>query len=333
MLDANADTRPGNDPATKNTRVLYIGGEGRSGSTVLSALLGGYDGVISVGEIRNLWLALKENELCGCGEPVGACAFWAAVGREAFGGWRRLSLDRLLAADAKFARHRNVPAHLLRRGRSASIELRSYRATLARTYRAIRDVSGASLIVDSTKRASYAYLLRDVPGVELRLVHLVRDSRGVAFSNAKSDVVRPEVTLDRDTACAYMSRQCVLRTALDWQLKNMLFYTLVSDEHRRLVKYEDFVNDPQPILEQTLKSSGMGTPAHESWDPATRSFEWRPQHTVGGNPVRFNRGRVQLRRDEEWKARMNAAQRLTVDAVTFPLLVAYGYRVRTGNAA
>ena len=35
--------------------VLYIGGWGRSGSTLLSHLLGGLDGMVSVGELRYVW--------------------------------------------------------------------------------------------------------------------------------------------------------------------------------------------------------------------------------------------------------------------------------------
>ena len=42
------------------TTVLYVGGEGRSGSTVLSTILGSYDGVVSIGEFRNCLACSKE---------------------------------------------------------------------------------------------------------------------------------------------------------------------------------------------------------------------------------------------------------------------------------
>ena len=40
-------------------------------------------------------------------------------------------------------------------------------------------------MVDASKHASHAFLVRRLRGVDLRLVHLVRDSRGVAFSWTK----------------------------------------------------------------------------------------------------------------------------------------------------
>ena len=35
--------------------VLYIGGDGRSGSTLLAAILGNHEGFFPVGEIRTVW--------------------------------------------------------------------------------------------------------------------------------------------------------------------------------------------------------------------------------------------------------------------------------------
>ena len=58
-------------------RVLYIGGWGRSGSTLLDRLLGQAEGSFSVGEMRDLWLrGVLENRRCGCGEPFDSCPFW-----------------------------------------------------------------------------------------------------------------------------------------------------------------------------------------------------------------------------------------------------------------
>src|SRR3712207_200886 len=53
---------------------------------------------------------------------------------------------------------------------------------LERLYRAIQKVSGAAVIVDSSKRSTYAVLLSLLPFADLRVVHLVRDSRAVAYS-------------------------------------------------------------------------------------------------------------------------------------------------------
>ena len=48
-------------------------------------------------------------------------------------------------------------------------------------------------------------------------------------------------------------------------------------------------------------------------------------HTVSGNPGRFRKGTIELRADEEWKAKMRGADKNVVTALTAPLLLKYGY--------
>jgi len=65
-------------------RVLYIGGLGRSGSTLIERLLGQVPGVCAVGELVHLWdRGITEDERCGCGEPFRQCPFWSQVGKTA----------------------------------------------------------------------------------------------------------------------------------------------------------------------------------------------------------------------------------------------------------
>jgi len=74
----------GPKPAATITDVAYIGGAGRSGSTVLALLLGKVQGFFPVGGVNSLWeRGLLQNYLCGCGVHFRECPFWNEVGREA----------------------------------------------------------------------------------------------------------------------------------------------------------------------------------------------------------------------------------------------------------
>ena len=314
-----SDTRPANDL----TIVLYIGGESRSGSTVLSGILGSYDGVVSVGECRTVWKALSRNELCGCGEPVRSCEFWIEVGKHAYGGWASVDVESMIKADWRLARHRAIPGHALRRWRPIDPDFDRYRANLARLYEAIRIVSGSGILVDSTKDPSYAYLLGNVPGIDLRIVHLVRDSRGVAYSNAKARIVRPELA-DEIEDDGYMPAWPLWRTAVTWMAKNLALSGLSNASRRRLVRYEALVANPGEQLGVIREFAGIEG-SGGSWEEATGSFESLPHHTLGGNPVRFRHGRMRLEADEEWKSKMSGRQQFVVSALTFPLLITYGY--------
>lgn len=93
-----------------NARVLFVGGLGRSGSTLLELILAQHPDVCAVGEVVHLWeRALGGDERCGCGERFTACDFWQRVGEHAFGGWSAVDRDDVLALKATVDRTRHIP--------------------------------------------------------------------------------------------------------------------------------------------------------------------------------------------------------------------------------
>src|SRR5919107_170320 len=152
--------------------VAFVGGHGRSGSTLLSRVLGAVPGFVSVGELCYLWdQGVVMDRMCGCGR-VDARALLTL--RKAV---ERVRYTPLLSAPA-------VAPDYARK-------LREYAAAMSKVYHSVRAVSGAEVVVDTSKYPSSAYLLRHVPGVELRLVHLVRSVYGVCYSWSKT-VARPD---------------------------------------------------------------------------------------------------------------------------------------------
>src|SRR5699024_6440790 len=124
--------------------------------------------------------------LCGCGVAFDRCEFWSDVGKRAFGGWPRLDIDDMVDLRHRVVRTRRIP-ELLTVGARPGWRLQRNRAVhrLESLYRAATDVSGARLLVDSSKLPAYAALLARAR-IDLRCVFIVRDPRGVAYSWAKS---------------------------------------------------------------------------------------------------------------------------------------------------
>jgi hypothetical protein len=61
-------------------RVVLVAGAGRSGSTLLTLLLGSLPETFAVGELRYLWQrCVVERRLCGCGRPLPECALWQSI--------------------------------------------------------------------------------------------------------------------------------------------------------------------------------------------------------------------------------------------------------------
>lgn len=322
-VQAQTSSSQGSQTAPQPVRVLYIGGLGRSGSTLLDRMLGQIPGLFSAGEIRDLWQrSLKENLLCGCGEPFRECPVWSEVGRRAYGGWDNVDPDEVLTLVRSVDRHALLPL-LLKPGLWPPFarKVQRYAEILAPLFQSIADVAGGATIIDSSKAPSTAFLLRHVPGVQLSLVHLVRDSRGVAYSWTKK-VARP----DAPGREMYMHRYHPPRIAFRWMTRNMMMEMLGRmgiPEVR--VRYETLIREPREELGRLLQ--GLGTP----FRPGDLSFvsdgkvTLHPNHTVMGNPMRMEQGVVQLRLDEQWRTALGRRQRGMVTAMTKPLLRRYGY--------
>jgi len=295
--------------------ILYIAGWGRSGSTILDNVLGQVEGLCSTGEMRSVWdRGVIENWPCSCGAAFRDCTLWRDVFTEAFGGFERVDAARLAATRDRFDRPWNV---FLPR-RLASTELGEYRSALTRLYAAVASVTGARIVVDSSKTPAYGRILQDLPGSRVDIVHLLRDPRAVAFSWQRK---RPWA---RDGA-TYMSRFGPTKSSLIWDARQIATEAIgrrASGRYLRL-RYEDFVAAPEAGLARILSLSGVGTVPHFEG----RRLALRPVHGISGNPSRFDRGTVELKSDDEWQARMRPADRLIVTLMTVPLLMRYRYPV------
>jgi hypothetical protein len=304
--------------------VIYIGGLGRSGSTLLDRMLGQLPGHLSAGEIRDLWQrGIRENRLCGCGVPFADCPFWSQVGVDAYGGWDRLDVDEVIELKEHVDRHSRMP-FLVRPGLWPSFQrkLNRYVEILAPLYRSIHEVGGASAIIDSSKAPSTAYLLRHLPDVDLRAVHLVRDSRGVAYSWTKQ-VVRPDVV----GKTVYMHRYSPNRIAMRWMTRNaQMEYISKLGVPRAFLRYESLVAQPRDEMERILKELALPSSPEDLGFISNGSVMLGTGHTVMGNPVRMQDGPLPLRLDDQWRTGLDPRQRRMVTLLTRPLLRRYGYK-------
>lgn len=305
--------------------VIYIAGIGRSGSTLLARTLGEVDGITAAGEVMHFFgRGLTNGELCGCGAPVPDCSMWGRVAH-------RIAPDSesLPATAIERLRHRITEGPLLPAvlsslaSRHLESDLQSYRSWLDRLYRAIRDEANAGLIVDSSKNAVYARLLQETPGVQVFLVHLVRDSRGVAHSLGK-EKRRPGTT--RRTQDPYLDRRGPASASIFWSAAQLMVERLRNrGRHYLRVRYRDFVRRPGRTVRHILRRAGL-TP-HETDLRHIRdgTLNLGTHHVLAGNPIRGEVGTINLEEDTSWKRKLNPVARGLVTGLTFPLLRRYGY--------
>ena len=90
--------------------VLYVGGLGRSGSTLVERLAGQLPGACAVGELVHLWQrGVTEDERCGCGAPFGQCPFWQQVGKRRSAAGTQVDAGRFAALRDRVDRNRFIP--------------------------------------------------------------------------------------------------------------------------------------------------------------------------------------------------------------------------------
>ena len=311
------------EAAQDRLSVLYVGGLGRSGSTLLERLVGQFRGAVALGEVVHLWQrGLRDNERCGCGKPFRSCEFWSAVGKEAFGGWDGVDADAVLALKRRVDRTRFVPILALPSlpARFAA-DVQAYVSLYERVYAAVLQITSAEVIIDSSKHASLAYCLRHSSRLDMKVIHVVRDSPAVAYSWSKS-VRRPEAA----DGSSMMPRYSLGRVGARWITDNLMLDLLDALGTRRvLVRYEDFVADPRLTLQRLAVLTGVAADTAPFLDVEGRVANLVSAHTVAGNPMRFRTGPLEVRRDDDWREQLRPWQRRTIKAATLPVRFRFGY--------
>jgi Sulfotransferase family len=307
--------------------VLFLGGFGRSGTTLVERLLGELPGMCALGEVVHLWQRdVRDDERCGCGARFSGCYFWRRVGDLAFNGWSNVDVDRVRALRDAVERTRHIPR--LASASTAADEVREYASYYGRVYAAAAETAGARVVIDSSKHSALAHVLRWADDVDLRVAHVVRDARGVAYSWTKT-VARPETD-----GADQMTRYSPGRSALLWNAHNAAFGLLARRGVPVLrIRYEEFLADPRAGLIRLADFAGVPLQPGDLEFLRHGHADLQVGHSAAGNPMRFTVGRLPLRRDDAWVAALPRAQRRLVGAVCGPLLRAYGYRINIASEA
>jgi hypothetical protein len=299
--------------------VLYIAGSGRSGSTLLERVLGAIPGHVNVGELIDLPRRVAvEDEICGCGRPFSQCPFWTAVGQRAYGGWDTATLQRLHSAQHQVARQRYLPQLLLSRRSSAyAQQLENYATEYSRLVSAVAAQADAQYVVDASKWPVIAWALFR-GGVDVRVVHLVRDVRGVAHSLSRDDIERPHTTSGRDVMfhnppASGSARWLATQTEMDLAASRGVPVSRLA--------YTDFVRDPAAALRHALEQLDVWIPRGGLAHIDGTTVDLGPSHGLSGNPSRFRTGAMELRPDDRWRTQMRTFDRAVATTIGLPQLI------------
>jgi hypothetical protein len=221
-------------------KVVDVVGAGRSGSTIIGVALGNCRDVFCAGELH-LWIGRGgKSPIRGANRDERA-EFWARVKAE-------------VEVPADFP-HRE--ARLLEKSGAlfridhwrAQRRLRApYRRITEQLYRAVSQAAGVAHVIDTSHFPRRALELQALPGIDLYLLFVVRDPRGVVSSYSRDEVDFRQFNVLTTNAYLWLT----------YALSVLAF--LRHPRRRRLVvRYEQFMADPEGVLSEIL--AWIGAPA------------------------------------------------------------------------
>lgn len=321
-------------------RLAYLLAASHSGSTLLAMVLGAQPGACSAGELKATSLGDPRTYRCSCRKLIHECEFWqrvaAEMDRRGFPDFEITNAQtNILDIPSPYARRLLAPLHrgpLLELVRDAGLALspawHSYRRKVDRRNAALVEsllaVTGAQVVIDSSKQALRLKYLLKVPSLDIKVVRTIRDGRAVSmtymdewnYADASDPTLRGGGTGSRRPPV----RRNMTEAANEWKRSQEAAESLLAGLPRTQwteVRYEELCANPDATLRRL---SGF-----LELDPAQIVFDFRsrPQHVIG-NGMRFDTTSA-IKLDERWRTNLSAEDLATFDRVAGDLNRRYGY--------
>lgn len=282
--------------------VLYLIGAGRSGTTILSLLLGNTEQIRALGELHQLPEHCSGLKVCSCGKPLLYCSQWESLRGELS---NRFSGIEYREQAKQLESHRFIIKYFYSPSRA-----NAFPEYLKSNVQLFEGFSDSKWLIDSSKYVGRGLALNTLMNNKLKFVFLVRDPRGVVGSFEKN------VQTSRKWYSAAFYYLIVNLTTL------VASWTLLRGKVLRL-RYEDLLHKTDDTLEQLSNFLQMDLSSIIHKLEINSPLE--TGHIIGGNRLVNNRTTV-FRRLDNWQHKMPHWKRLFVWLITFPICLINGYR-------
>lgn len=303
-------------------RYVCMPGQSYTGSTLLAFLLNAHPDAVSVGAASGLIASVDPTTYeCSCGARLADCAFYRELARVLNGRgfpfdpvrkpWptayqvsRRRWANVVASRSLRNSMLNDVRDMVVRRVPSVSARLAAITSFNVAFARAACEIAGVSTFVDSSRDPLRPRYLVDAPGIDVKVVHLVRDARGNVASIMRHVPGLPVTEAARRWYRANAEARRVIRA--------------LPAGSSLTVHYEDLCADAQDTID--MISDHVGIPRA----PVPEDFRVIEHHILGNEMRLGGSGRVRV--DERWREVLSAADLDTVAARCGKLNRELGYR-------
>jgi hypothetical protein len=290
------------------TNIIYLMGAGRSGTTALATFLGNSHNILSVGEMHQFFEHIEHNKPCSCGALLSECDVWSRV-------LARLPHDYLDNPGAyksfcdDFEYHKAVPKYLLRSFKSEDIH--KYTDINEIVFQAIEEEYQKSYILDSAKYIGRALGLSKSNKINIKIIYVIRDVRGVISSFTKS----------------VQTSRTPLSTIVYWTIVNIVaefVYRVFPKGSVIKLKYEDLIDEPIREFERLEKFLGIDLGDVKEKVIENQAFDM--PHIIGGNRMKSNK-QIYFRKDASWRDNFPRSKKWSYYLLASPLMLLNKFKI------
>lgn len=303
-------------------------------------LLGAHSDVCTVGELKATHLGNPEDYRCSCGSLITQCDFWHDVSRamakrgiEGFdithagtsifdvpSGYAR----RLLAPLYRDSALESIRDHALALSQAWRLHYHETQRRNGALVKSLQELTNAKVIVDSSKIALRLKYLLQIPGLDIKVIRLVRDGRAVALTYTDewsfADASDPALRGGGSGTRRKPPRRNMADAAREWKRSNeaadCLVKRLPADRWTQ-VRYEELCARPAQTLERLCDFLEI--------DPAKINLNFRScrQHIIG-NGMRLD-STDEIKLDDRWRSNLSANELAIFDKTAGVLNRKYGF--------
>ncbi|MDT0686588.1 sulfotransferase domain-containing protein [Autumnicola psychrophila] len=261
----------------KNIKLISIMGYARSGTTFLGTYASHCgEKVFFAGEIDKGIEKYLANRpsLCSCGESYQECPVWSKI----------------------------LP------------EISKENLNLEFIFEKIHELTGATIIIDSSKNLEYIKKFKKIFGSNFYTIHLKRNPKGVILSRMNNRMRRIKAGKHPKPQLASKYTLMALYDSLEWSYHNYWMEKVKEKERNLNLTYDSFETELPEKINSFFDDMDV-----------SKGDDFLENHVVYGANGRLNYSK-EIKVNKSWRKKLSGYQKGLVNISTLPIRSLYGYK-------
>jgi len=288
--------------------LIYLMGAGRSGTTALAIFLGNSIDILTLGEMHQFFEHIGADKQCSCGNRLSQCDFWGKIIKD-------LPMDFLTDPEKYLDFCKNFEYHNAIVNYAFNLfnnnDIQKYLRINETILDSISKENEEIYFLDSAKYIGRVLGLRKSKKINLKIIYVVRDIRGVINSFSKK----------------VQSQKKPLNTIIYWLIINSIAEFIYKTSPKGTVlkiRYETLIDNPEKEFGRIENFLNLDLTSIKDKIRENNSFEM--PHLIGGNRLKKH-NKLYFSRDLEWRERFSTLKKIFYYLMALPLMLINRFKI------